>query len=65
LNGALSPAFRVRGRFKPVMVKPDPVIDVCEIFAGEPPEFVMVPDCVWLLPTDTVPKLIPEEFRLS
>src|SRR5258708_28069633 len=30
-----------------------------------PPEFVRVTDCVWLLPTETLPKLTFEGFTVS
>jgi hypothetical protein len=31
----------------------------------EPPEFASVTDCVWLLPTETLPKLMVEGFTVS
>ena len=65
MKGTLCPAARLRGRFRPLTVKPAPVIEAWEILVVVPPELVRVPDCVWLLPNDTVPKLILEEFALS
>ena len=53
------------GRFRPLMVKPEPVIEACEILVVVPPELVRVPDCVWLLPIATAPKLILEELAFS
>jgi hypothetical protein len=57
LNFALCPGGSVTGVEIPPSVKPVPLIPTCEIVTVEPPVFVTVSDCCWLLPTCTVPKL--------
>src|SRR5262249_54699716 len=47
----LRPAFRVRGRVRPLRLKPGPVIVACEIVRVDPPELVSVCDKLLLLPT--------------
>ena len=55
----LCPAARVCG-LKPLIVNPVPLTAACVTLTLDPPVFVTVTDCVWLLPTDMLPK-----FRLA
>ena len=58
----LCPAARLDGTANPLRLNPVPVIAACEIVTLEPPEFVSVTDCVWLLPISTLPKFTLEEL---
>jgi hypothetical protein len=53
----LCPGLRVRGRAKPLVVKPLPETAACEIVRLPVPEFAKVMVCVFLVPTTTLPKL--------
>lgn len=57
LNAALWPAARVKGRLRPVMVKPDPEKLACDTVTLELPELVRVSGKVWPWPTCTLPKV--------
>ena len=61
----LCPGIKVRGRFKPVMLNPEPVMLAWEMVTLEPPELVRVSDRVELLPTCRLPKLMLEGLALS
>src|SRR5713101_478483 len=56
LKLALCPAARVSGR--PLRLNPDPVIAACETVRFDPPELPKTSNCVALLPTGTLPKLM-------
>ena len=58
LRVRLCPAAKVCG-LKPLTVKPVPLTAACVTPTLDPPVFVTVTDCVWLLPTEMLPK-----FRL-
>jgi hypothetical protein len=62
LNEVLWPEFNVRGRLKPVRLKPDPVSVTLEIVRLEPPELFRVTDWLLLLPIETLAKLTLEGF---
>ncbi len=57
LNIVLCPGVKVSGAASPLMLKPAPLTLACEIVTLDPPEFVKLADCDWLLPTCTLPKL--------
>lgn len=59
LSVKLCPAAKVCG-LKPLTVKPAPLTAACVTPTLDPPVFVTVTDCVWLLPTVMLPK-----FRLA
>jgi hypothetical protein len=42
LKFTLWPALRVKGKLKPLVLKPDPVVPTAEIVTLPPPEFVMI-----------------------
>ncbi len=65
LNVTLCPALKVRGRLRPVMLKPAPVAVACEIVTLVPPELVRVSERLLLLPTWTLPKLRLAGFAVS
>lgn len=52
----LAPAARVYGNAMPLTLKPEPLTLAAEIVRLDPPVFERVTDCVWLLPTVTVPR---------
>ena len=56
VNDALWPALNVKGKAKPLRVKPLPVRVARETVRLDAPELVRVADCVWLLPTWTFAK---------
>jgi len=58
LKVTLWPPARVKGRFRPPMLKPDPATVALERVMLDSPEFVSVSNCVSLLPTCTLPKLM-------
>lgn len=57
LKLALCPAARVMGALMPFKVNPVPLIVIWETAMLAAPEFVTVPESVWLFPTVTLPKL--------
>ena len=59
LRVMLCPTASVCG-LKPLMENPFPLTAACVTPTLDPPEFVTVTDCVWLLPTGILPK-----FRLA
>jgi len=61
----LCPGIKVRGRFKPVMLNPEPVMLAWEMVTLEPPELVRVSDRVELRPTCRLPKLMLEGLALT
>jgi len=52
----LAPAVRVYGNAMPLTLKPEPLTLAVEIVRLDPPVFESITDCVWLLPTVTVPR---------
>jgi hypothetical protein len=65
LNGALCPACRVMGKFRPVKLYPAPLNEACETVTLEPPELLRVAGSVWLLPVWTDPKLTLDGATVS
>ena len=65
LKLALCPAARVRGRAGPLRLKPDPVIVAPETVRFEPPELPRTSDCIALLLTGTLPKLMLDGLTVS
>jgi hypothetical protein len=65
LKLALCPAARVRGRAGPLRLKPDPVIVAPETVRFEPPELPRTSDCIALLLTGTLPKLMLDGVTVS
>src|SRR5216683_5116991 len=59
----LCPAGRVSGR--PLRLNPDPVIAAWETVRSDPPELPRTSDCVALLPTGTLPKLMLDGLTVS
>jgi len=57
VKAALWPGDKVRGRVMPPMANPAPVALACETVTLVPPELVMVPFWLCVLPTVTLPKL--------
>lgn len=57
VKDALCPAFRVRGRVRPLRLNPLPLAVAAEIVRAVPPELVRVPDSDFELPVCTLPKL--------
>jgi hypothetical protein len=55
----------VNGGFNPLIVKPVPPTEACEILTLTPPELVRVSESCWLLPTWTSPKLRLEGLGAS
>ena len=47
LKAVLWPAARVNGRFRPVIVRPEPETFACDTVTLALPELVSVPDIVW------------------
>src|SRR6267154_4056503 len=61
----LCPTARVSGRAGPLRVNPAPVMATCEIVRFEPPELPRTSDCVALLPTGTLAKLMLKGLTVS
>lgn len=57
---ALLPAANVYGKESPLTLKPVPLMLAAEIVRLEAPVFDRVRDCVWVLPTVTLPRFILE-----
>jgi len=57
LRLALCPAFKVRGKVRPLALNPEPVAPAAEIVTLVPPELVIVSASVVVLPVVTFPKL--------
>jgi hypothetical protein len=53
---ALCEGFKVSGNVNPLMLKLELLADACVTVTADPPEFVRLMLCVWLLPTMTLPK---------
>jgi hypothetical protein len=49
----------------PLIAKPLPFTIACEIVRFDPPEFVSVADCVCVVPTGTLPKVMLEGVTVS
>ena len=58
LKVTLWPPARVKGRFRPPMLKPDPATVALKRAMLDLPEFVSVSNWVFLFPTCTLPKLM-------
>jgi hypothetical protein len=56
LKVRLWPAFKVVGTLKPLVANPAPVTVAVERCSNDPPVFVRICECDWVLPTCTVPK---------
>jgi len=65
LKLALCPAARVSGRAGPLRVKPDPVMVAWETVKLDPPELPSTSDCVALLPTRILPKLMLDGLTVN
>jgi len=63
LKLALCPAARVSGR--PLRLNPDPVIAAWETVRSDPPELPRTSNCVALLPTGTLLKLMLEGLTVN
>jgi len=57
LRLALWPAFKVRGKVRPLALNPEPVAVAAEIVTLVPPELVRVSASVVVVPVVTFPKL--------
>jgi hypothetical protein len=65
VNGVLCPGESVRGKVKPLTLKPAPLAVAPDTVTAVPPEFVRLPVCFWLVPTGTLPKLSAVGFAAS
>src|SRR5437667_8878300 len=61
----LWPAASVNGIVNPLIAKPLPFTIACETVRLDPPEFVSVADCVCVVPTGTLPKVMLEGVTVS
>jgi hypothetical protein len=55
-NDVLWPALNVKGKVSPLRLYPLPLAAAAETVRLAPPELVRVTDCVWFVPTWTLPK---------
>ena len=65
LKLALCPAARVSGRAGPRRLNPDPVIAASATVKSDPPELPRTSNCVALLPTGTLLKLMLEGLTVN
>jgi hypothetical protein len=62
VNAVLWPAFSVKGRVSPLMLKPVPLALAAEIVRLDPPELVSVPESDFDVPSCILPKLKLDGF---